>query len=250
MLAHPRTGQAFDSPVVPGTGWPGDPATRADPGGRRRRAGRRAGAPGRFDSRTRRADQRVPGLPAAGQLGARTSPYVKRRAFADQPYWGRPVPGWGSERPRLLIVGLAPAAHGANRTGRMFTGDRSGDQLVCGAASGRPGEPADQRRRRGRLAGQRRFGSSRRCAARRRPTPRRRRSGTPAGLAGGRMAAGVRTRPGRSWPWAGSPGRSRCDCRALGDAQAAVRPRRRGRIAARRALARLLPPQPAKHVYR
>ena len=55
----------------------------------------------------------------------------KRRAFADQPYWGRPVPGWGSERPRLLIVGLAPAAHGGNRTGRMFTGDRSGDQLYA-----------------------------------------------------------------------------------------------------------------------
>lgn len=56
---------------------------------------------------------------------------LKRRAFADQPYWGRPVPGWGSEHPRLLIVGLAPAAHGANRTGRMFTGDRSGDQLYA-----------------------------------------------------------------------------------------------------------------------
>ncbi len=56
---------------------------------------------------------------------------TKRRAFADQPYWGRPVPGWGSERPRLLIVGLAPAAHGGNRTGRMFTGDRSGDQLYA-----------------------------------------------------------------------------------------------------------------------
>ncbi|BBX95595.1 hypothetical protein MLAC_08890 [Mycobacterium lacus] len=56
---------------------------------------------------------------------------AKRRAFADQPYWGRPVPGWGSEHPRLLIVGLAPAAHGANRTGRMFTGDRSGDQLYA-----------------------------------------------------------------------------------------------------------------------
>ena len=54
---------------------------------------------------------------------------AKRKSFAVQPYWGRPVPGWGSDRPRLLIVGLAPAAHGGNRTGRVFTGDRSGDWL-------------------------------------------------------------------------------------------------------------------------
>jgi uracil-DNA glycosylase family 4 len=55
----------------------------------------------------------------------------KRRAFEDQPYWGRPVPGWGDEAPRILIVGLAPAAHGGNRTGRIFTGDRSGDWLFA-----------------------------------------------------------------------------------------------------------------------
>lgn len=55
----------------------------------------------------------------------------KRRAFAGEPYWGRPVPGWGSARPRILVLGLAPAAHGANRTGRVFTGDRSGDQLFA-----------------------------------------------------------------------------------------------------------------------
>ena len=53
----------------------------------------------------------------------------KRAAFRDETYWGRPVPGWGDPDARLLIVGLAPAAHGANRTGRMFTGDRSGDWL-------------------------------------------------------------------------------------------------------------------------
>ncbi|HRW41992.1 MAG TPA: uracil-DNA glycosylase, partial [Microthrixaceae bacterium] len=53
----------------------------------------------------------------------------KRAAFRDQEYWGRPVPGFGDPDARLLIVGLAPAAHGANRTGRMFTGDRSGDFL-------------------------------------------------------------------------------------------------------------------------
>jgi len=53
----------------------------------------------------------------------------KKRAFLDWDYWGRPVPGFGDAAARLLIVGLAPAAHGANRTGRMFTGDSSGDWL-------------------------------------------------------------------------------------------------------------------------
>ncbi|HWO57879.1 MAG TPA: uracil-DNA glycosylase [bacterium] len=54
---------------------------------------------------------------------------TKRAAFAGEEYWGRPLPGWGDPRARLLIVGLAPAAHGGNRTGRIFTGDRSGDWL-------------------------------------------------------------------------------------------------------------------------
>jgi uracil-DNA glycosylase family 4 len=56
---------------------------------------------------------------------------VKRRSFADQPYWGKPIPGWGDEQARIAIVGLAPAAHGGNRTGRIFTGDRSGDWLFA-----------------------------------------------------------------------------------------------------------------------
>lgn len=56
---------------------------------------------------------------------------VKRAAFRDEEYWGRPVPGFGPADASLAIVGLAPAAHGANRTGRMFTGDRSGDFLYA-----------------------------------------------------------------------------------------------------------------------
>jgi uracil-DNA glycosylase family 4 len=54
-----------------------------------------------------------------------------RRSYAAEPYWGRPIPGFGDERPWLLVVGLAPAAHGGNRTGRVFTGDRSGDWIFA-----------------------------------------------------------------------------------------------------------------------
>jgi uracil-DNA glycosylase len=56
---------------------------------------------------------------------------VKVRRYRDETYWGRPVPGFGDARARLLVVGLAPAAHGGNRTGRVFTGDRSGDFLFA-----------------------------------------------------------------------------------------------------------------------
>ncbi len=55
----------------------------------------------------------------------------RRAAFADQEYWGRPLPGFGDPAARMLVLGLAPAAHGANRTGRIFTGDRSGDFLFA-----------------------------------------------------------------------------------------------------------------------
>jgi len=55
----------------------------------------------------------------------------KRRSFSGQPYWGRPIAGWGPADAAILLLGLAPAAHGGNRTGRIFTGDRSGDWLFA-----------------------------------------------------------------------------------------------------------------------
>jgi uracil-DNA glycosylase family 4 len=57
--------------------------------------------------------------------------HVRRAAFADEEYWGRPLPGFGDPRAAILVLGLAPAAHGGNRTGRIFTGDRSGDWLFA-----------------------------------------------------------------------------------------------------------------------
>jgi len=129
-LPHPRTGQLFDSPVPPGTGWPGDPAGAGTPACRD--AGAVAAAADRAGS--------LAELSAAISV-CRACPRLvrwreevavaKRRAFEGEPYWGRPVTGWGAQRPRILVLGLAPAAHGANRTGRVFTGDRSGDQLFA-----------------------------------------------------------------------------------------------------------------------
>ena len=129
-LAHPRTAVLFDSPVPPGTGWPGDPATTHTAV---------ASAAAQVVA-IAEAVQTVSELDAVVSV-CRACPRLvewreqvaltKRRSFAGEPYWGRPIPGWGAECPRVLIVGLAPAAHGGNRTGRVFTGDRSGDVLYA-----------------------------------------------------------------------------------------------------------------------
>lgn len=152
LLPHPATGEPFPSPVPPGSGWPGDPAPAETPaaataaGVRRlaREVVRGLGSNG-DDSASAAAvwdqsaalladlDARISVCRACPRLVRwREGVAVEKRAsFVAEPYWGRPIPGFGSATPGVLIVGLAPAAHGANRTGRVFTGDRSGDWLFA-----------------------------------------------------------------------------------------------------------------------
>jgi uracil-DNA glycosylase family 4 len=127
---HPLTGELYPSPVPPGSGWPDDPA------------------PADVAVAETPADVVALAAQATGlaELSAcvsvcRACPRLvewredvaigKRASFATEPYWGRPVAGWGDDEPSVLIVGLAPAANGGNRTGRIFTGDRSGDWLFA-----------------------------------------------------------------------------------------------------------------------
>jgi len=129
LLTHPLVRRKFASPVPPGSGWPDDPASASTP------------VAGSADDVRRLAlvddlgelDARVSVCSACPRLVAWREQVAeqKRASFADQPYWGRPIAGWGDEHPAVLIVGLAPAANGGNRTGRVFTGDSSGDWLFA-----------------------------------------------------------------------------------------------------------------------
>lgn len=129
-LPHPRTGALFDSPVPPGTGWPGDCADAHTPVARTPRDVEAAAA-GVRDLADLDAESTVCRACPRLVRWREDVAVVKRRAFRDQPYWGRPAAGFGDPQAPLLIVGLAPAAHGANRTGRLFTGDRSGDWIFA-----------------------------------------------------------------------------------------------------------------------
>ncbi len=131
LLPHPVTRQPFASPVPPGTGWPGDPADADTPQARSASQVRRlAASAGSVEQLSARVSvcRACPRLVAWRESVATTG---KRAAFADQPYWGRPGPSFGDPEAAVVVVGLAPAANGTNRTGRMFTGDRSGDWLYA-----------------------------------------------------------------------------------------------------------------------
>ncbi|RNL61253.1 uracil-DNA glycosylase [Nocardioides marmoriginsengisoli] len=129
MLPHPITGQLFASPVPAGSGWPEDPAAPTSPVAR---TAAEVAVLAAVDSLAE-LDARVSVCAACPRLVTWREDVAatKRASFANQPYWGRPIAGWGSAEPPILIVGLAPAANGGNRTGRIFTGDSSGDWLFA-----------------------------------------------------------------------------------------------------------------------
>jgi uracil-DNA glycosylase len=178
-------------PVAPGTGWPGDPATAATP----------------VADSAEQVRELASGAPTLAELTARQSvcracprlvawreevAAVRRKSFAAERYWGRPIAGWGDPAPSVLIVGLAPAAHGGNRTGRVFTGDRSGDFLFaslyrCGLAAQPTSVSADDGQR---LIGARMVAAVRCAPPENKPTPGERDTCAPWLEAELRMVAG------------------------------------------------------------
>jgi len=166
--------------VPAGSGWPGDPADARTPVARSAADVRELalGAGSLTELTARQSVCRAcPRLVEWREEVART----RRRAFMNEEYWGRPIPGWGDPAPSILIVGLAPAAHGGNRTGRIFTGDRSGDFLFaslyrCGLASQPTSENAADGQR---LIGARMVATVRCAPPANKPTPVERDNCTP-----------------------------------------------------------------------
>ena len=178
-------------PVAPGTGWPGDPATAATPVADSAEQVRElaSGAASLPELTARQSVCRAcPRLVAWREEVAA----LRRKSFAAEQYWGRPIAGWGDPAPSVLIVGLAPAAHGGNRTGRVFTGDRSGDFLFaslyrCGLATQPTSVSADDGQR---LIGARMVAAVRCAPPENKPTPGERDTCAPWLEAELRMVAG------------------------------------------------------------
>ena len=161
--------------VEPGTGWPGDPATARTPVARSPADVRELAATaidlGELSARES-VCRACPRLVAWREQVAT----ARRRSFASERYWGRPIPGWGPAQAGIAVVGLAPAAHGGNRTGRIFTGDRSGDVLFaslyrCGLAAQPESVTADDGQR---LIGTRMLAAVRCAPPQNKPTPQER----------------------------------------------------------------------------
>jgi uracil-DNA glycosylase len=162
-------------PVAPGTGWPGDSASPDTPvaAGASEVRGLAFGASSLGELIARQSVCRACARLVAWREEVAA---VRRKSFRDEQYWGRPIAGWGDPAPTILIVGLAPAAHGGNRTGRIFTGDRSGDFLFaslhrCGLAAQETSVSAGDGQR---LIGARMVATVRCAPPQNRPTPEER----------------------------------------------------------------------------